>query len=60
MVNKEIRKAARIADVPMWKVAMALGVSEPTIFRWLRTELPEDKKAAIMAAIDKLAADKED
>lgn len=60
MVNKEIRKAARIADVPMWKVAMALGVSEPTIFRWLRTELPEDKKAAMMAAIEKLAADKED
>ena len=60
MVNKEIRKVARIADVPMWKVAMALGVSEPTIFRWLRTELPEDKKAAMMAAIEKLAADKED
>ena len=60
MLNKEVRKAARIADIPMWKIAMVLGISEPTIFRWLRTELPEDKKEAMMAAITKLAADKED
>lgn len=60
MINKEVRKAARVSDVPMWKVAMALGISEPTIFRWLRTELPEDKKEAMLAAIEKLAADKED
>ena len=55
MTNKEIRRAARIADVPMWKVALEMGISEPTIFRWLRTELPEDKKAAMLAAIDKLS-----
>lgn len=55
MVNKEVRRAARIANVPIWKVAYALGISEPTIFRWLRTELPEEKKSAMMAAIDKLS-----
>ena len=55
MANKDIRKAARIADIPIWKIAMVLGISEPTIFRWLRTELPDDKKAAVMAAIDKLS-----
>lgn len=59
MINKDIRKAARIADVPMWKVAMVLGISEPTIFRWLRTELPEEKKAAMLAAIDKLSKEVE-
>ena len=55
MVNKEVRRAARIANVPIWKVAYALGISEPTIFRWLRTELPEEKKSAILEAIDKLS-----
>lgn len=55
MTNEEVRKAARIADVPIWKIAMVLGISEPTIFRWLRTELPEDRKAAMMAAIDELS-----
>lgn len=59
MANNDVRKAARVAAVPMWKVAMVLGISEPTIFRWLRTELPEDKKAAMMAAIEKLTVDKE-
>lgn len=55
MVNKEVRRAARIANVPIWKVVYALGISEPTIFRWLRTELPEEKKSAILEAIDKLS-----
>ena len=55
MVNKEVRKSARIANVPMWKVAYALGISEPTIFRWLRSELPAEKKRAMLEAIDKLS-----
>lgn len=55
MANKEVRRAARIADVPIWKIAYALGISEPTIFRWLRTELPEEKKRAMLEAIDKLS-----
>ena len=59
MTNKDVRKAARIADIPIWKIAMVLGISEPTIFRWLRTELPEEKKAAMLAAIDKLSKEVE-
>lgn len=55
MANKDIRKAARIAGVPMWRIAIVLGISEPTIFRWLRVELPEDKKAAVLAAIERLS-----
>lgn len=54
-MNKDVRKAARCADVNLWQVAAELGVSEPTFYRWLRTELPEEKKAAIMAAIEKLS-----
>ena len=53
IVNEDVRKAARIADVPMWKVAMVMGVSEPTMSCWMRTELPEEKRTAILEAIEK-------
>ena len=58
--NTEIRNYIRKQRLKQWEVALELRVSEQTLIRWLRTELPEDKKAAIMAAIDKLAADKVD
>ena len=38
----------------MYKIAMELGISEVTLYRYLRTELPEEKKKAILAAIEKL------
>jgi hypothetical protein len=43
------------ARIPLWQLAEALGVSEPTMTRKLRHELPEDEKARIMALIYKLA-----
>ena len=53
-MNQDVRKAARIADVPLWKIADAIGVSEPTITRWLRHELPADKKQRILEAIESI------
>lgn len=52
--NENIRKAARVAGVPLWKVAAAIGVSEPTLIRWMRFPLPAEKEARIMAAISVL------
>lgn len=52
--NENIRKAARVAGVPLWKVAAAIGVSEPTLVRWMRFPLPAEKEARIMAAISVL------
>lgn len=52
--NEKIRKAARAADVPLWRVAAAIGVSEPTLMRWLRFPLPEDKENRIMRAVSDL------
>lgn len=49
--NQEVRRAARIAGVPLWRVAAAIGVSEPTLTRWLRVPLSEDRESRIMAAI---------
>lgn len=53
--NEAVRKAARIAGVPLYRVAKEIGVSEPTLQRWLRFQLPADKEARIIGAIDKLS-----
>lgn len=55
MANKEIRKAARVADIPLWRIAAELGISEPTMTRWLRTELPEERRLQVLTAIEKLS-----
>lgn len=52
--NETVRKAARTANVPLWRVAAELGISEPTLTRWLRFPLTPDKEAAMLAAIKKL------
>lgn len=52
--NQEVRLMARGAGVPLWKIADALHVSEPTLTRKLRKELPESEKARILAIIEQL------
>jgi len=53
--NEQVRRAARVADVPFWKIAATIGVSEPTLTRWMRFPLDEDKETRIMTAISKLS-----
>ncbi|MBQ9851752.1 MAG: helix-turn-helix domain-containing protein [Ruminiclostridium sp.] len=52
--NETVRRAARIAGVPLWRLAEKLGVSEPTVYRWLRHPLPKDKEIRILDAISSL------
>ncbi|GMB01865.1 hypothetical protein [Pelosinus sp. IPA-1] len=40
-----------------YKVAELLGITEFTFSRWLRHELPEEKKTLILQAINKLAGE---
>lgn len=54
--NEQIRTALRYSDVKQWEVAEQLGVSEVTVCRWLRTELPKDKKVQILQAIKDVKA----
>ncbi len=60
MENQKIRLKARGAGVPLWKIAEALGVSEPTMTRWLRHNLPEEREKQIIAVIDQLAGERAD
>ena len=53
--NTDIRRAARANGVPLWKLADRLGISEPTLTRWLRKELPEEQKQEFLQIIAELA-----
>ena len=55
--NEEVRRAARVADVPLWQIAAKIGVSQPTMTRWF--PLPTDKEERIMQAIQELALERE-
>ena len=54
--NGFLRQAAKEAGVPLWRVAEAMDVSEPTITRLLRKKhLSEKERTAFMSAIRKAA-----
>lgn len=54
--NLDIRIYAKSKGVFLYEVAKALHISEPTIMRWLRDELSDDRKTEIISAIDAVAA----
>lgn len=57
MENAKVRRAARAAGIPLWKIARSIGVSEPTLTRWLRTPLSEEKEKKILDAIKELESE---
>ena len=56
MVNMDLRLEAKGAGVPMWKIAEHLNISEPTLTRRLRKELPDTEKENLRAIIAELKA----
>ena len=55
MENLEIRRKLKETKVMQWQVADELGVSEMTLVRKLRYELPEAEKQKIFLIIEKIA-----
>lgn len=55
-MNDEIRKAAKIANVRLWQVAEEIGISDFTLSRRLRHELPQKEKVEMLKAIQSVAA----
>ncbi len=53
--NQKIRRESRANDVPLWKIAKRLGISEPTMTRRLREELPEQDQQEILSVIADIA-----
>ncbi len=54
MENERIRKLSRARGVPLWRIADALEVSEPTLYRRLRYPLSSDEERRISKIIDEL------
>lgn len=54
-MNQEIRQAIKAAGLKQWQVAKAIGVSEYSFIRWLRDELPEERRKAVYKAIEELS-----
>lgn len=51
MSGVDIRKQLQNSNMKQWELAQKLNVSESTLIRWLRTELPEEKKERILKLI---------
>lgn len=54
MTGKEVRELLRQKRIYQWEVAAAMNVSEYALCRWLRGALDDEKKQAILGAIDQL------
>ena len=52
MANEEIRNIMNKKRIRHYEVAAVLGISEGTFCKWLRTELPDDKKKLVINAIN--------
>ncbi len=59
MFNKDLRAYAKEKGVFFWQIAKAMGISEPTITRKLRAELPEQEKQTFRRIINELSAQNE-
>ena len=57
--NESIKMLAYQKRVPQWEIAKALGVAEMTVYRWLRTELPDERYQAMLRAINEIAEGRE-
>lgn len=57
--NLDIRSAAKSKGVLLWEIASKLGISEPTMTRKLRRELPAAEKQKFLSIIDDIAAEKQ-
>lgn len=59
MKNTDVRQYAKSRSIYLWQIAEALGISEPTMTRRLRTELSEQDKQTFKRIINELSAQNE-
>ena len=60
MSNIDIRTMASANGVSLWQIADALGISEPTMTRKMRRELPQCQKKQIFEIIASLSKAKKE
>lgn len=55
MKNQDVRRTAAGAGVKLWQIAEALGISDCSLSRKLRKELPSEEKEHIFSIIRELS-----
>lgn len=53
-MNEEIKKIIKKTRFKQYEIATVIGISEATLCRWFRKELPAEQKEKIMNAIERL------
>lgn len=53
--NTDIRREAKANGVPLWRIAEFLKISEPTMSRRMRKEMPDEEKKQMREIISQLA-----
>lgn len=56
--NADVREKARELKIPFWAVAEAMSISEASMTRMLRRELPEPEKQKIFEIIEQIHSEK--
>lgn len=57
--NQKVRDTAKAAGVKQWEIAVHLGISEPTLVRWMRVPMAVDREKTILQAIAELSREKQ-
>ncbi len=55
MQNLKIRESAKNNNVPLWKIANALGITDSWFSKKLRFEFSDEQTQKVLAIIDELA-----
>jgi hypothetical protein len=58
--NIDVREALKSRNIKWWEVCDYLGISQCTLSRQLRYELPDDYKAKIISAVEAISANEEE
>lgn len=58
MANIDVKQKIRDNNLFQWAVADEMGISECTFSKWMRKELPPEKKQEIFKAIEQLKGGK--
>ena len=54
MENLQLRSLLKMKGIPFWKICDVIGISEPTMTRWMRTPLTKDRYEKIFSAIQQI------
>lgn len=55
MENLDIRSRAITKGVLLWEIAEAIGITDATLSRRLRRELPADERERVLKVIEQIA-----